>query len=92
MKVHELAAILEHVPGDLDVLIFMDRGGRADITDVCRRTSTDPRGPHVMLASWRAPWGEPELPAGDFRLSGPFRRRAELARRLDPDVPPETAA
>ena len=84
MKAYQLRTILEHVPGDLEIFIpGYRRCGH--IHNVWRHRRSGDLPGHLDLHG-----GFPVWECGgsdDFELHGPFRRRDELTRRLDPDVP-----
>ena len=87
MKAHQLRTILEHVPDDLEIVIDGAAARECGhIHNVWRHgRSGDLPGAlvlHGRFPVW-APCGVPD----DFELHGPYRRRDELARRLDPEVP-----
>ncbi len=90
MTVDELRTILEHLPGDLPV-VMPRRGvaiadhGRGEVWSVRRRNGRVLLGDGMVALRI-----EPGI-----QLSGPFRRRAELDRRLDAltlDAAPESEA
>lgn len=87
MKAHQLRTILEHVPDDLDVLIDTRPVYECSHIHSVWRHGRHGGFPGALMLHGGFPVWAPCGGAEDFELRGPFRRRDELARRLDPDVP-----